>query len=974
MGRRWTWGGIATLVGCALVLFVLLPRSGEREEAGPRSDDRADATPEPAAHDTVTLRGDPEGARGSPDIEAQDAAGDDRAVPGETVRLRGRVLDAETGASVVGAWVHYGPSTSAPSAKAISGPDGRYELSLPASASARVVVLGGGWYSVGFTAARKDGFDPYVVDPGRVGDADHDLLVEPAGVVRGHVRAPEGRPASLAKVALSMAFPWRPPVQGMELAESFAMPVAPDGSYRFAALVPGCYYMVHALAPRGLPVHGERYVAERGEHRVVDLEVLPARWIHVRVVDAESGRGLPDATASTHVPSFPGVGAPGRTGRTDADGRVTLGPVRTGPIDSVSSIVVRKQGWFSGKCAVEATGPTDDILATCALERGLPLRVRVLEPSGKPPRLAWLMLERKEDFDPNAEGGGVGTLADGGGFWPCLRAGTYTVGISERAYGPIVAYQDVEAGQEDVVIRLPRALLGPIVIRVVGPDGEPIPRYAAAVVRPGATETGDHTGPMELGPYDESGPTWVEVQAAWDEEGVLLPLAPASLGPLDPDAGEQVIRLVAGRRIAGRVVDGQGVGILGVGIRAWPLDRGPAQGIVLGSHGTASTDADGHFDVIGLAGIRYRLFVEGGPDHAPAPRPVVQAGRTDVEIRLDQGVSVDLCLVDDDSDPIAGAVVRVVEPRVLGEVGYGRTDSRGEVRLEGLSARARYELRVQPPSERRDLCPFVQQGWTVKDARVTVPAGGVIAGRVVNQDGQPMSGATVVAFTGAKSAPYAPTDGKGAFTLTQITPGPVWLLATHYGDDVITSAPLRAEAGATDLRLVLYERTQLVIRLKGWPADVPLEGLCVRDTACPDATCLGRAADRASVVVRGVTPDRTYTFHKTLRIDGAMWVAHAAELRGDAGSVEVVLRPSASIQGVVTGPPDAVLPVVRIDERGVEARALASGDGTFRIDGLPEGEWTLTATSTGEHRRYRGTARVRTGVDARIELRPESGE
>lgn len=76
MGKRWTWGGIATLVGCALVLFVFPRRSGEHEGADLRSDDRADATLDPAAHDTVTLRGAPKETCASPVPEAQDAADD----------------------------------------------------------------------------------------------------------------------------------------------------------------------------------------------------------------------------------------------------------------------------------------------------------------------------------------------------------------------------------------------------------------------------------------------------------------------------------------------------------------------------------------------------------------------------------------------------------------------------------------------------------------------------------------------------------------------------------------------------------------------------------------------------------------------------------------------------------------------------------------------------------------------------------
>lgn len=966
MVRRWVWSSAAGLLLALGVLLLFVPGRDTSKEVR-RARDGAPGDP----LDPVSLQGTAEAGPPSPVAGLEGAAAREAEEAERT--LTGRVLRAETGVGVEGAWVHLlGAEEAELSAwKALSGPDGRYRIRLPAIRHARVFVLGGGWFSVGLAAAQKDGFDPFLLEPAALGNLEHDLLVEKAASVIGHVYDSDDTTVPDVEVALHVRLAWASPFQDTRLAFGLAraLTVATErnGSYRFDALVPGCRYSLRARTPGRAVVETKRFEAEGGQERIADLRLMPARSLHLRVVSADSGGGLPDVKVGVVTRTLHGSTGAWLWETTDGDGRATLGPIPTGPLGTLG-LRVQKQGWLHAEPPdLERHDPEADAHLTVRMEQGLPLGGRVLEPGDVPVAGAWLVAtltgtRRQSETQTNE----AGEFA-----YPCLRPGVYTVGVRTSFGGDVLVEQTAKAGEEDVVIRLPRALDKPILIRVLGPDGESVPRFRYATARTnGSSGGGDGWGgPLEVTAANEAGPVWIEIQAVFEHDGTPLPYAPASLGPLAPNSGEHVLRLEEERTIAGRVVDRAGRGVPAVTLKAYPVDRGPARGRISGFHGSARTRADGAFEIGGLAGTRYRIFVEAGPGYAPPLRPLVEAGRKDVVIHLDGGVAADLELVDAEGRPVNGAWV-VVEAKGLGSVVSGWTKAEGRVRLEGLAAGAIYDLRVEAPHDRYDLANFVHAGWTTAEGRVTAPTGGFVHGTVLDERGKPWKGVSVVALTGASNPPYGLSGKDGAFWVGHLPAGRVRLVAKSHGAYHRTSLPVEAEVGTKGVRIVLPRYSRLAVRFRDWPAGVPARQVGLADAASPEVTYVAFLDQELRAVFQGVVPERTYVLFETLHSGADAFVAYAAAVPGDAKSVEVAVRPAAAIEGVVTGPEEALLRVVRIDERGVRAQVSASADGRFRLDGLPAGEWTLVATARGAHQRYRGSARVRTGEGAAIELGP----
>lgn len=192
-------------------------------------------------------------------------------VPDPTLAIRGRVVDADTGAPLAGVLV----ATAAPDRQTVTDADGRFVLEgLPAGPRTLVVSL------VGYTLARPD------ID---VTAADGSGLVIPLSPGTGAytealtVRAEEAAPRPAAPVEFRMRSAELQELRGVLADDPFraiqAMPgVATGDDFRAEFSVRGSEFRQMGFALDGVPapwlVHGPRGVTDTGTVAMVNADVL----------------------------------------------------------------------------------------------------------------------------------------------------------------------------------------------------------------------------------------------------------------------------------------------------------------------------------------------------------------------------------------------------------------------------------------------------------------------------------------------------------------------------------------------------------------------------------------------------------------------------------------------------------------------------------------------------------------------------
>jgi RNA polymerase sigma factor (sigma-70 family) len=304
---------------------------------------------------------------------------------------------------------------------------------------------------------------------------------------------------------------------------------------------------------------------------------------------------------------------------------------------------------------------------------------------------------------------------------------------------------------------------GDFELRVVGPEGRPIPK-ALVEVRTSAAPTagqvrqGRYVRPSTYGPY-----------LATDGEGrlaIAFPKVPRSLnvnittpgyGPYwaawssqdHPEAipSRFTAALESGWSVGGVVVDSAGTPVACAAIRPWIRFKkrpGDASEMYVGSN--LKTDAAGKWRFESVPDSLGEVHVEiGHPGFRPLRRPLTRAefglerGREPAaRILLDRGLTVTGRVTDEAGRPIAGALVRT---KFLNDIREARTDSDGTYTLVGceprtakivVSAKGRAtdmkELRIDP-----DMGPV--------DFRMK--PGGKVRVRVVDEQGKPIPRARI---------------------------------------------------------------------------------------------------------------------------------------------------------------------------------------------------------------------------------------
>jgi hypothetical protein len=459
----------------------------------------------------------------------------------------------------------------------------------------------------------------------------------------------------------------------------------------------------------------------------------------------------------------------------------------------------------------------------------------------------------------------------------------------------------------------------------------------------------------------------------------ILVAARSGVGGLDI----YVVRLA---RVHGRVVDGNGepVGEALVRHRTSLLDR------AIDSRHTAPTGeawsgADGAFAVLVPPG-RVTLLASA-PGRTPSSTRILWvapgAELRGVEIVMDQGADVPGRVVDAAGKGVAGA-------RVVGRVEIDGAPA-GEIGAVS-SGDGRFLLGAVPPgrlvlqAEAAGYAPSPAVVVTVsgepgrrEDVVIRLAAPATLAGRVVDEQGAGIAGATVRALRPMSqiALPGVTTDAQGQFDML-IAPGPVDVTVTAPG-----FAPGRASGVAASSRAVV-----ITLARGGAIAGVvtgrgqPLSHFTVHvvQRSAPDGAP-GAAIDFWQQGMRVVSPDGSYRlsdlpsgrYSVTAAAPGLAPVEQpdVAVAPGREARVDLELAPGASLVGTVRNARSQAPvagAVVRLSTGSELAMTYTDAGGGFAISDIAPGRRSLEVQHPGYVGRVESGIELAQGAERRVDV------
>jgi large repetitive protein len=371
-----------------------------------------------------------------------------------------------------------------------------------------------------------------------------------------------------------------------------------------------------------------------------------------------------------------------------------------------------------------------------------------------------------------------------------MDPGAYRLVARHADFAPAWTSVTVERGsdaQADFALAAPVAITG----RIVGDEAKPLAGRAAIA------EADGQAPPRGIAPT-------LTAEAGADGRFRIAPVAPgsfvlsvsapgygarrveASVGarPAVTDLGD--VELETGLVIKGHVRDTTGLPIADARLMAF-RDR-PGE-----DRGEGRTDATGAFAIGGLKPGTYRLNASA-PGRGVVDRDA-EAGMDGLEITLDAAGSVTGLVVDEKGRPVDTfrVLARMPPPSGMGGtvrmIGPPRAESiaspDGRFVIEDVAPGA-YTVEISAPERTMAVVSSVRvaAGGATDVGRVTLGAGGIVRGTVVDSAGTAVP-AAVITFQGVGRGPMmgglseAVTDSAGAFELRGVSAGPVQLSARH---------------------------------------------------------------------------------------------------------------------------------------------------------------------------------------------------
>ncbi|MFC7370131.1 beta strand repeat-containing protein [Fictibacillus iocasae] len=370
------------------------------------------------------------------------------------------------------------------------------------------------------------------------------------------------------------------------------------------------------------------------------------------------------------------------------------------------------------------------------------------------------------------------------------------------------------------------------------------------------------------------------------------------------------------------------------------------------------TDANGNFTSPGLAAGSYTVVVINPDFLGEVVSVTVVSGQTEtVNIALEPnpGSLFGTVVNSETGEPIAGALVEIFLGQNLITTVF--TDAFGEFEVSGLPEAILTVTATAPgfAIDTEDVAVFAGQQSTVSLALLPNPA--TVSGFVITDTGAPVANASVRAINEAgEIVQTATTDSLGRFTLTNLPPGTLTIIAFAEGFPSASVDVTLAQGEVLEgVTLVLSQEP--VGTISGTITDV-------NGNPVPGAV-INIFDENGNLVGTGITDENgnfsiTNLPSGTLTIDVTAlgFVSQERDVFLQPGQTlpgtDFVLVPVSgfgSVQGTITdnrGRPVAGALVEIRDANGVLVDTEVTNEaGNFFVDGLPAGTYTITVIAAG---------------------------
>jgi len=447
-----------------------------------------------------------------------------------------------------------------------------------------------------------------------------------------------------------------------------------------------------------------------------------------------------------------------------------------------------------------------------------------------------------------------------------------------------------------------------------------------------------------------------EEEGELQADAVKKGLPAARSGKLRVAGGERMsgvtITMPRGVALTGRVIDRDGKAIAGAGIGA--TESGPAgaearraaiNSISGEIEDLVRSGADGTF-TLRLQEGKYDLYVTAR-GYAPATLRAreVSAGTKPLEIELDAGVEIS-GRVTRGGAPVEGVTIFTIGSDAIPPV---QTGGDGAFVIQDL-APGQLMLSFRKPEA------FVSAMRAVtapaRDVDVELPAGGRVAGRVIDKATQQPMKAFEAGVAQTHGRVMAPPDMRGftsedgTFAIDAVPAGAQTLVVNAPGYRAgMTSVKVENGASVDNLEVALEKGVRVTGHVTG-PGRRSVAGALVMLDP-------GESMQAALLQSTETDADGTYELDDlapgeitlVFSSDGLLEAHRSVTLSGPSTEVDVELKAGESISGIVVTGDGA--PVAEADVRAAGASARTDAAGTFVLEGLPPGHYDVGAGKSG---------------------------